>query len=70
MRLDEWMAHQKLSDEILAQRVNVTRATISRIRRKKQKPSVELATRFVLLSGGEISLAEALGIGSSLGEAA
>lgn len=62
MQLADWMAEAGLTDETLAPKVNVTRATISRIRRGKQRPSAPLAGLLVQISAGRIGLAELLGI--------
>jgi DNA-binding XRE family transcriptional regulator len=63
MQLADWMAATGLTDETLAPKVNVTRATISRIRRQKQRPSPELARELIRLSAGQVGLAELYGIG-------
>lgn len=55
MKLSDWMAAEGLNDETLAQRANVNRATVSRVRRRKQKPGEELAARLFALTGGQVA---------------
>lgn len=62
MPIADWMARTGRSDESLARELNVTRATVSRIRRNKQKPSADLAGKLFRLAQGQLSLAEILGI--------
>lgn len=62
MQIGDWMAATGRDDEALAREANVTRATISRIRRGKQRPSTQLATTLLRLSAGQVSLAELFGI--------
>lgn len=58
MELDlaEWMNAAGVNDDHVAAETDVTRATISRVRRHKMEPSVELARKLVRLSGGRITL--------------
>jgi DNA-binding XRE family transcriptional regulator len=62
MQIGDWMAATGRDDASLAREANVTRATISRIRRGKQRPSNRLATALIRLSGGQVGLAELFGI--------
>lgn len=45
MRLAAWMAKRRISDELLASELGVSRATVSRLRRGLQVPSMALAAR-------------------------
>jgi DNA-binding XRE family transcriptional regulator len=62
MQIGDWMAATGRDDESLAREANVTRATISRIRRGKQRPSTQLATVLIRLSGNQVTVAELFGI--------
>ena len=54
MKLQDWMDLRKVGDEQLAARVNVSRASISRVRRGKMNPSMELARRIYAETGGQV----------------
>jgi DNA-binding XRE family transcriptional regulator len=53
--LAEWMTAEGLGDEALALRASVNRATISRIRRRKMRPSIDLAKVLIAISGDKIT---------------
>jgi transcriptional regulator with XRE-family HTH domain len=55
MSLADWMTANGLDDETLAEKANVTRATISRLRRGKQKPGDQLAATLFSLTGGQVT---------------
>lgn len=50
----EWMARVGADDDELARRLNVSRSTVSRIRRGKARPSPPLAQQLIQLSDGEL----------------
>ena len=50
MKLDEWMAKRRISDELLATELGVSRATVSRLRRGLQVPSLGLAARIAAIT--------------------
>lgn len=54
MRLSDWMRLQGLSDDQVAEKVEVDRATISRIRRGKHKPSWRVIERLHEITGGDV----------------
>ena len=55
MRLAEWMSMNGLNDDQLAEKVSVDRATISRIRREKHKPSWPLLVRLREVTSGAVT---------------
>ena len=54
MKLAEWMEWKAVSDKALASRVGVARASISRLRRGKMNPSMELARRLYAATDGAV----------------
>jgi len=55
MHLADWMAARKLTDEQFAALVQADRVTISRIRRRVNRPSWELAARIKAATGGAVT---------------
>jgi len=55
MELSDWMRRVGLDDNALAARANVNRATISRLRRRRARPSPELASLLYSLTGGQVT---------------
>ena len=54
MRLEDWMRARGVSDEELADRVGVSRASISRIRRSKMNVSMATAQRIYAATDGAV----------------
>ena len=54
MKLNAWMERRRIGDAELAERVGVARATISRLRRSKMLPSLDLARRIYVETGGQV----------------
>jgi transcriptional regulator with XRE-family HTH domain len=54
MQLANWMAEHGVRDEDLAEALGVDRSTISRIRRRKQRPSLELAAGIERITKGKV----------------
>lgn len=55
MQLSAWMAANGLDDAGMAALVQADRSVISRIRRGVNRPSWELAARFKVATGGEVT---------------
>lgn len=55
MHLADWMKSQDLDDHEVARKVRTDRVTISRIRRRLNRPSWQLAAKFKRISGGKIT---------------
>jgi transcriptional regulator with XRE-family HTH domain len=55
MKLDDWMAKRRVSDELLANELGVSRATVSRLRRGLQVPSMRLAARIAEFTKGRVT---------------
>lgn len=55
MRLSDWMSMNGVNDDQLAEKVGVDRATISRIRRGKHKPSWPLLLKLREITAGAVS---------------
>lgn len=55
MHLSEYMLKQNLSDEKVAAAIEKTRATVSRIRRRKVRPDWDTLEKLKTFSGGEIT---------------
>ena len=55
MRLSKWMALNGMADGHLAEKTGVDRATISRIRRGKHRPSWELMLRLREMTQGAVT---------------
>lgn len=49
--LAEYMKAERVTDEALARRLNVSRVYVNRLRRRLRKPSLELATKLEALTG-------------------
>jgi transcriptional regulator with XRE-family HTH domain len=63
--LAEYMAAEKVSDEALARRLEVSRPHVTRLRLRKKRPSLQLATKLEQITGIPASkFAEALGPGA------
>lgn len=56
------MTDRELGDDEIASRASVDRSTISKIRRKKQKPSPELAALLIAISENAITWPELYGL--------
>jgi len=54
MTLDRWMAREGVDDETLATQVGSHRITISRIRRRVNFPSWELAAKIKAVTKGRV----------------
>ena len=54
MKLNQWMERRRVGDAELAEAVGVARATISRLRRDKMLPSLDLARRIYVATGGQV----------------
>ena len=55
MRLADWMSMNGVNDDQMAERVAVDRATISRIRRGKHKPSWPILLRLQEITMGAVT---------------
>jgi transcriptional regulator with XRE-family HTH domain len=55
MKLAEFMHEKGLSDEALGAALDVSRVTISRLRREKAEPSFELLKRLATYSDGAVT---------------
>lgn len=55
VKLDAYLEGQSLTNAAFAATVNVSEATISRLRKGKQSPSWDLIQRIAVETGGEIS---------------
>lgn len=55
MKLSEWMIANGVSDDQLAEKVAVDRATISRLRRGKHRPSWPLVAKLSEISDGKVT---------------
>lgn len=55
MHLSDYMAQRKLRDVEVADAIETTRATVSRIRRRKVRPGWEMIEKLRGFSGGEIT---------------
>jgi transcriptional regulator with XRE-family HTH domain len=55
MRLEDWMTATKATDQALATKLGVDRSTISRIRRGKRVPSVEIMRAIHEATSGAVS---------------
>ena len=62
MKLSEFMQAQSLSDDDMAEKLGISRATVSRYRRGLVTPSPEVMKNIVELSGGVITANDLLGI--------
>lgn len=56
MHLSEYMAAHELTDETVAQSIGRSRVSVSRYRRKLERPSLETARRLHTWSEGAIAL--------------
>ena len=54
MKLHEWMEWRGVRDAVLAERLDVSRATVSRVRRGKMQPSLDLARRIYAETAGQV----------------
>lgn len=55
MHLSDYMTSKNLRDEDVAPEINVTRETVSRIRRRKVRPDWETIRRLVAWSDGAVT---------------
>lgn len=55
MRLSDYLAKRKLSDEEFAAQIGVNRSTVSRLRRTNQKPSGETLEAIVRATRGKVT---------------
>lgn len=51
MTLDQWMRERGVTDQALAEKVNVSRPYLTRIRRGERQPSLRVAMRLVYETG-------------------
>lgn len=54
MKLSAWMANKGLNDDQMADKAKVDRATISRLRRGKHRPSWPLIVKIKEITGGAV----------------
>lgn len=62
MQLEAWMAEHDVGDAELAKLAQTDRTTISRIRRGKQRPSLDLAARLAEATGNAVTPNDFVGI--------
>ena len=55
MTLADWIEERKLTDEKMAKLVGVSRATISRLKRGINKPTIQTLVRIVEVTNGAVS---------------
>lgn len=55
MTLADYMTRNRLTDDALAAALNVSRATVSRLRRGRMVPSFELAARIHAVTGRKVT---------------
>lgn len=55
MHLADYMTRKRLSDEDVAREIKRSRATVSRIRRRKVRPDWQTIEALKLFSGGKIT---------------
>lgn len=64
-KLDEWMTEHEVDDAELARLARTDRTTISRIRRGKQRPSLDLAARLAEATDNAVTPNDFAGIDAS-----
>lgn len=64
-KLADWMAEHEMDDDALAARAATDRTTISRIRRGKQLPSLDLARRLAQATDNAVTPNDFAGIGEA-----
>lgn len=51
MTLDQWMREHKVTDQALAEKLNISRPYVTRIRQGVRQPSLGVATRLQAITG-------------------
>lgn len=65
MHLSDYMTEHRLSDEQVAEGIERSRATVSRIRRRKVRPDWQTIERIKVFSGGAVTADDFVQLGAA-----